>query len=384
VASQAEITAMRRAISLAARGLGGTNPNPVVGAVVLDPEGRPVGEGWHRRAGGPHAEIEALTAAAAAAQGGTIVVTLEPCRHTGRTGPCTQAIAAAGVRRVVYAVADPNTEAGGGATELREAGLQVEGGVLAEEAERDNAAWLLAHRRRRPHLTWKYAATLDGRTAAADGSSRWITGRESRADVHRERALSDAVVVGIGTVLADDTLLTVRDFPAPRQPMRVVVDGAARTPPSARILDASAVTLVAVGTDAADRRVAALQDRGAEVVRLPRRGARLDLTALLAALHERGVNLVLVEGGATLAASFVRERLVDRVVGYHAPALLGSGPPVLGDAGIGTIADALRLQVSEVRRLGDDVRPSTGASARRPCRSEVRACAACNRGSRSP
>lgn len=356
MASQAEIDAMRRAISLAAQGLGATNPNPVVGAVVLDAAGRTVGEGWHRRAGEPHAEVEALAAAGPAARGGTIVVTLEPCRHTGRTGPCTEAISAAGIRRVVYASADPNPQAGGGAVALRQRGIDVEADVLVEEAERDNAAWLLAQRRRRPHVTWKYAATLDGRTAAADGTSRWITGRESRADVHRERAVADAVVVGIGTVLADDTLLTVRDYPCPRQPLRVVVDGAARTPASARILDDSAPTLVAVGTDADPQRVAGLQSAGVDVVRLPRRRARLDLAALLAALHDRQVNVVLVEGGATLAASFIRERLVDRVVGYYAPALLGAGPPVLGDAGIGTIAEALRLQVCEVRRLGDDVR----------------------------
>lgn len=369
MASQAEQAAMRRAIELAARGLGATNPNPVVGAVVLGADGRVAGEGWHHAAGGPHAEVEALGAAGPAAWGGVLVVTLEPCRHTGRTGPCTDAILAAGVARVVYAVADPNTEAGGGAGVLREAGLSVEGGVLAEEAKPDIAAWLLAHQRRRPHVTWKYAATLDGRTAAADGTSRWITGRESRTDVHRERALADAVVVGIGTVLADDTMLTVRDYPAPRQPLRVVVDGAARTPPSARILDGSAPTLVAVGADADPERIAGLRNQGADVVQLPRRGARIDLAALLAALHERQVDLVLVEGGATLAASFVRERLVDRVVGYHAPALLGAGPPVLSDAGVGTIADALRLQVTDVRCCGDDVRIEARLGSR-PDRSE--------------
>jgi len=356
VASQAELHAMWRAIELAARGVGATNPNPSVGAVVLDTDGRVVGDGWHHAAGQPHAEVEALAAAGDRARGGTLVVTLEPCRHTGRTGPCTRAVQDAGIARVVYAVGDPNDPAAGGAAELRAAGVDVEGGVLAAEAERDNAAWLLAHRRRRPHVTWKYAATLDGRTAAADRTSRWITGQAARADVHRERALADAVVVGIGTILADDTMLTVRDHPTSRQPLRVVVDGTARTPVSARILDDTAPTLIAVGTDADDDRVNTLVKQGAEVVRLPRAAGRIDLSALLAALHERDVNIVLIEGGATLAASFVAERLVDRVVGYHAPALLGAGPPVLGEAGISTLADALRLSVTDVTRLGDDVR----------------------------
>lgn len=347
---------MRRAVALAAQGLGATNPNPVVGAVVLDPSGATVGEGWHQRSGGPHAEVLALAAAGEAARGGTLVVTLEPCRHTGRTGPCTAAIAEAGVARVVFAVADPHDPASGGAAQLRAAGIEVEGGVLSDEAAADNAAWLLAHRRRRPHVTWKYAATLDGRTAAADRTSRWITGEEARADVHRERALADAVVVGIGTVLADDPWLTVRDHPSPRQPLRVVVDGDARTPPSARVLDEAAPTVIAVGEQAEEARVDALTARGAEVVRLPRQRGRLDLGRLLAELHGRDVSVVLIEGGATLAASFVRDRLVDRVIGYHAPVLLGSGPPVLGDTGISTIADAARLEVTGVTRIGADVR----------------------------
>jgi diaminohydroxyphosphoribosylaminopyrimidine deaminase / 5-amino-6-(5-phosphoribosylamino)uracil reductase len=228
--------------------------------------------------------------------------------------------------------------------------------LLAEEASRDLEPWIVAVQRRRPHVTWKYAATLDGRTAAADGTSRWITGAESRRDVHRLRACSDAVVVGIGTVLADDATLTVRDWPATRQPLRVVVDGKARTPVSARVLDDSAPTVVAVGSDAEPSRVAALRHTGVEVIELPRADGRLDLGALLAVLFEREVLQVLLEGGATLAGSFVRQRLVDRVVGYQAPALLGAGPPVLAEAGVATIADTLRLQVDDVSRIGDDVR----------------------------
>ena len=351
-----EITAMVRAIALAAEAVGQTNPNPAVGAVVLEAGGRVIGEGATQPVGGPHAEIEALAAAGTGARGATLVVTLEPCRHAGRTAACTDAILAAGVRRVVYALADPNDAAAGGAEVLRGVGVDVEAGVLADEAAVDLGPWLVAVRRRRPHLTWKYAATLDGRTAAADGTSRWITGAEARRDVHRLRARCDAVVVGIGTVLADDTALTVRDWPTQRQPLRVVVDGKARTPLSARILDDAAPTLVAVGRDADGDRIKNLRAAGAEVVELPRHNGRLDLHALLAELYEREALLLLLEGGATLAGSFVRQRLVDRVVGYHAPALLGAGPPVLADAGVTTLAAALRLRLDDVRQLGEDVR----------------------------
>jgi diaminohydroxyphosphoribosylaminopyrimidine deaminase / 5-amino-6-(5-phosphoribosylamino)uracil reductase len=356
MASETERSAMHRAVELAATALGVSNPNPAVGAVVLDASGASVGEGATRPAGQEHAEIVALAAAGDRAAGGTLVVTLEPCRHTGRTGPCTDAITTAGLHRVVFAVADPFSDASGGAEVLRAAGVDVETGLLADEASRDLEPWLVAVRRRRPHVTWKYAATLDGRTAAADGTSRWITGAESRRDVHRLRALSDAVVVGIGTVLADDASLTVREWPVQRQPLRVVVDGKARTPLSATVLDGAAPTLVAVGVDADARRVAALRDTGADVVTLPRTDGRLELTALLAELFAREALIVLLEGGATLAGSFVRDRLVDRVAGYHAPALLGAGPPVLADAGIATISDTLRLTVDDVSRVGDDVR----------------------------
>lgn len=356
MATTAESAAMRRAIELAAGVLGTTNPNPAVGAVVLDREGQVVASGATRPVGEAHAEVVALGAAGEQAAGGTLVVTLEPCRHVGRTGPCTDAITAAGISRVVYAVADPHSDAAGGAEALRAAGVDVEDGLLTDEATPDLLPWLVAVRRRRPHVTWKYAATLDGRTAAADGTSRWITGEDSRRDVHRLRALSDAVVVGIGTVLADDTHLTVRDWPTTRQPLRVVIDGKARTPASAHILDGDARTLVAVGSDADPERVKPLRDTGAEVIELPRRDGLIDLAALMAALFEREQHVVLLEGGATLAGSFVRQRLIDRVVGYHAPALLGAGPPVLGDAGIPTIASAVRLAVTDVTALGADVR----------------------------
>jgi diaminohydroxyphosphoribosylaminopyrimidine deaminase/5-amino-6-(5-phosphoribosylamino)uracil reductase len=346
---QADITAMRRAVELAARGLGATSPNPVVGCVVTDASGHPVGEGWHQRAGGPHAEVHALRAAGVLARGGTAYVTLEPCNHTGRTGPCAQALIDAGISRVVYAVGDPNPQATGGADTLRAAGIEVSQGLLAEEAEAGNTAWLTSVRRGRPFVRWKYAATLDGRSAAADGTSRWITSAESRADVHRLRAESDAVVVGSGTARADDPHLAVRGVEGAVQPLRVVVDTeATAVKPGARVLDDAAPTLIAVAEDA--------DTALGPVVRLPRAGRGLSVPALLDALHTRGVRSVLLEGGPTLAGSFLAAGAVDQIVGYLAPVLLGAGPHVLADAGITTIADALRLEVTETVRLGPDLR----------------------------
>ncbi|MFI7100798.1 bifunctional diaminohydroxyphosphoribosylaminopyrimidine deaminase/5-amino-6-(5-phosphoribosylamino)uracil reductase RibD [Streptomyces sp. NPDC050161] len=355
----AETAAMRRAIELAARGLGHTSPNPVVGCVVLDADGRTAGEGWHRRAGGPHAEIHALRAAGERARGGTAVVTLEPCNHSGRTGPCAQALIDAGVARVVYAVSDPNPTATGGAVTLAEAGVDVEGGLLADEAAAVNEAWLTSVLRGRPFVLWKYAATLDGRIAAADGTSRWISSPESRADVHRLRARADAVIVGSGTARADDPQLGARisglTDDEVSQPLRVVVDsGASAVKPGARVLDGTAPTLIAVADDADTAHLEGL----APLVRLPRAagGRGLHIPALLQALHERDVRSVLLEGGPTLAGAFLAARAVDKVVGYLAPVLLGAGPAAVGDAGITTIGQALRLDVTETARLGPDLR----------------------------
>ncbi|GGZ25049.1 bifunctional diaminohydroxyphosphoribosylaminopyrimidine deaminase/5-amino-6-(5-phosphoribosylamino)uracil reductase RibD [Streptomyces nitrosporeus] len=354
MAETADITAMRRAVALAARGLGATSPNPVVGCVVLDAAGQLAGEGFHQRAGGPHAEIHALREAGDRARGGTAYVTLEPCNHTGRTGPCAQALIEAGVRRVVYAVADPDPRATGGAGTLRAAGTEVESGLLADEAEAGNTAWLTSVRLGRPHVTWKYAASLDGRVAAADGTSRWITSAEARADVHRLRAGADAVVVGSGTARADDPQLGVRGIDGAVQPLRVVVDtGARAVRPGARVLDGTAPTLIAVAQDAD----AAHLPAGA-VLRLPRAatGPGLDVPALLDALHTRGVRSVLLEGGPVLAGSFVTAGTVDTVVGYLAPVLLGAGPAALAEAGIPTLSQALRLAVTETVRIGPDLR----------------------------
>jgi diaminohydroxyphosphoribosylaminopyrimidine deaminase/5-amino-6-(5-phosphoribosylamino)uracil reductase len=322
---------MRRAIELAARGLGITRPNPVVGCVILDSTGGLVGEGWHERAGGPHAEVAALAHAGRRAHAGTAVVTLEPCRHTGRTGPCTEALVAAGIARVVFAVPDPSPRAGGGAAILAAAGVAVEQGMLRDQAEQGNEVWLTSMRLGRPHVTWKTASSLDGQVAAADGSSRWITGPQARHEVHLLRARSDAVLVGVGTVLADDPELTARDVGAKRQPLRVVLDRSGRTPADARVRN-----------DAAETHISGEAP-----------------PQVLADLHARGVQSVLLEGGPTVAGSFLREGMVDRVLAYVAPVLLGSGQwPVLVGTGQRSIDEAVRLRLDDVTRVGDDVRIS--------------------------
>lgn len=375
-AGSPERSAMRRALALAARGLGSTSPNPVVGCVVLDRAGRPVGEGWHQRAGGPHAEVHALAEAGDDARGGTAVVTLEPCDHTGRTGPCVRALLDAGVARVVHAVADPAPAGSGGAHALAEAGVEVARGLLADEAREVNVAWLTAVSRERPYVVWKFAATLDGRTAAADGTSRWITSAEARADVHRLRARADAVLAGSGTARADDPQLAVRDVPGATQPLRVVLDTeAAVVRTGARVLDGAAPTLIAVAEDSdpgAPGGLGELPD-GAGLLRLPRAAPEaprphrsgLDLGALLDALYARDVRTVLLEGGATLAGAFAHAGLIDEVVGYLAPVLLGDGPAALSGAGIHTLADALRLTVTRTEHIGPDLRitarPATAA-----------------------
>ncbi|MET9466382.1 bifunctional diaminohydroxyphosphoribosylaminopyrimidine deaminase/5-amino-6-(5-phosphoribosylamino)uracil reductase RibD [Streptomyces sp. NPDC006544] len=344
---------MARAVELAARGTGSTSPNPVVGCVITDASGTVVGEGWHERAGGPHAEVHALRAAGPAARGGTAYVTLEPCNHTGRTGPCAQALVEAGVTRVLYAVSDPNPQASGGAATLRAAGVTPAAGLLASEAEEGNAAWLTSVRLGRPYVLWKYAATLDGRVAAADGTSRWISCPESRDDVHRLRAEADAVVVGSGTLRADDPHLAVRGAAGLRadQPLRVVLDTHATVRSTARVLDDAAPTLIAVAEDADTRHLA-----GVELTRLPYDKYGLSVDALLLELHRRGVRSVLLEGGPTLAGAFVAAGVVDKVVGYLAPVLLGAGPNALADAGIGTLTEALRLRITETVRIGTDIR----------------------------
>ncbi|MCL2781585.1 MAG: bifunctional diaminohydroxyphosphoribosylaminopyrimidine deaminase/5-amino-6-(5-phosphoribosylamino)uracil reductase RibD [Actinomycetia bacterium] len=324
---------MRRALALGERVRGRTSPNPPVGAVILAANGSLVGQGATRPPGGPHAEVVALADAGRKARGGTAVVTLEPCAHTGRTGPCVEALLAAGIVRVVYAVDDPNPVAAGGADRLRAAGVDVVAGVARRQAA-DGALrpWLHALATGRPFVTWKFAATLDGRVAAADGSARWISGAGSRADAHALRAIVDAILVGSGTVLADDPRLTARDANGrlvARQPLRVVLDRRHRVPQSAAVLDRAAETLL---LDTAAPRFA------------------------LKALHDRGARHVLLEGGPTLAGAFVEARCVDEVVAYLAPKLLGAGLSALAGAGVATIDEAVKLDVRQVARIGGDVK----------------------------
>ncbi|WP_353650284.1 bifunctional diaminohydroxyphosphoribosylaminopyrimidine deaminase/5-amino-6-(5-phosphoribosylamino)uracil reductase RibD [Nakamurella sp. A5-74] len=342
----AERSALERAAELAANGIGRTLPNPVVGCVVLGTDGSVVGEGWHERAGGPHAEVNALADAGVRAHGGTAVITLEPCNHTGRTGPCTEALIAAGIERVVVGARDPFEPAAGGVERLIAAGIQVIDvselaiGAVAAEV---NRVWLTSMANRRPFVTLKTGMTVDGRVAAVDGTSRWITSEASRADVHRLRAEVDTMMVGIGTVLADDPRLTVRDpggLESARQPLRVVVDSTGRTPSGAQLLAGPGDALVATATN------------------YPGPGGRVDLAALMADLFTRGRRHVLLEGGPRLAAAALDARLVDDVVSYLAPIVLGAGPAAVEGGSVATLAEAHRLELRDVTRFGPDVRLS--------------------------
>lgn len=325
--SSSEEQAMRRALELAATPGVPLGPNPRVGCVLLDADGAEVSEGYHRGAGTPHAEAAALAAAGDRARGTTAVVTLEPCNHTGRTGPCAAALVDAGVARVVYAQPDPNRVAQGGTATLRAGGVDVAYGLLENEARHLNRAWTFALEHGRPFVTWKLATTLDGRSAAADGTSRWVSSPAARVDTHRLRGECDVMLVGTNTVAVDDPLLTVRDpegRPAPHQPLRAVM--------GERELGA-------------DRRVLGPD---AETVQLRTR----DPHRALGLLFDRGRRHVFLEGGPTLAAAFLQAGLVDEVVGYVAPMLLGAGLSAVGDLGIATIGDALRLRLTDVTVVG--------------------------------
>ncbi len=349
---------MRLALDLAARGRGLTSPNPVVGAVVVR-DGSVIGQGFHRRAGGLHAEAEALADAGATARGATLYVTLEPCNHHGRTPPCADAILAAGVARVVAAVADPNPRVrGGGAAALRAAGVEVTVGCLEDEARAANRAFFTASRDSRPHVTLKWAMTLDGKIAAFDRASRWITGETARAEAHRLRSEADAVVVGIGTALADDPALDVRlGTPWPREPLRVVVDSRARLPVTARLIGAGSPSrvVVAVADTAPADRVARLSDRGVCVLGCKDDAGRVDVADLAARLFAMDVIGMLVEGGGQLHASFVEARLVDRVAVFIAPKLIGGAEAPTPVAGHGlSLPSALSVGSMTVRGLGAD------------------------------
>lgn len=346
---------LRRALELAERGRPTVRPNPMVGCVLVR-DGVVVGEGWHERAGGPHAEIVALRAARKGALGATAYITLEPCGHQGRTGPCADALIQAGVARVVYALDDPSPRARGGADRLRVAGVEVRGGLLAEEARQQNEAFIHVHRTGRPFVTLKLAQTLDGRVAARDGSSRWITSPEARSAVHALRASMDAVMVGSGTLLADDPELTVRHVPAPPvQPRPVLLDARGRTPADAKAARPGAIA-VTTRRSAPEWR-AALAERGVEVVTVaPASGGGVDLPAALNACAERDVQAVLAEGGPTLAGALVRANLVDRLVLHVAPTLIGGdGVASIGGPGASSLAERWAWRLDYVDQLGSDL-----------------------------
>ncbi len=347
---------MRLALRQGRRGLGRTSPNPPVGAVVVA-RGRVVGEGYHHRAGEPHGEIEALRAAGARARGATLYVTLEPCNHHGRTPPCTAAVLRAGIRRVVVGTRDPNPAvAGDGIGLLRRHGLDVQVGVEEAACAELVAGFSALVRTGRPLVTLKLAASLDGRTATATGASRWISSLPARRLVHRLRDEMDAVMVGAQTIIDDDPALTCRRRGG-RDPLRVVVDGRLRIPPQAQVLTSAAApgTVVATVSQSA-RMVNALRRRGVTVLVLPGRRGLLSLRQLLGELGQRGIATVLLEGGATLAAAALREGVVDRLLCFLAPMLIGGdGRPMLTALGVRELAEAPRLHAVQMRRLGPDV-----------------------------
>jgi diaminohydroxyphosphoribosylaminopyrimidine deaminase/5-amino-6-(5-phosphoribosylamino)uracil reductase len=341
---------MRRALALAERGWGQTAPNPMVGAVVVR-DGVAVGEGWHTRFGEPHAEVEALRSAGERARGATLYVTLEPCNHHGKTPPCTDAVLVAGVRRVVAAVADPSPVARGGADRLREEGVDVQVGVEESAARELNAPFFHALSSDRPFVRLKLALSLDGAVADQTRRPGWLTGDDARAEVHRLRAGSDAVAVGIGTALADDPLLTVRGFGPPRvPPLRVVFDTSARLPLSSKLVRSAREAPVLVLCWAPDpTHAAALEHAGVELLHAA------SLPHALRALRARGVRSLLVEGGAGLASAFLQEALVDRLIIFRAPIVLGSGAlNAFGGMPASTIDTAARWTIVDARRMGDD------------------------------
>ncbi|MGV8991840.1 MAG: bifunctional diaminohydroxyphosphoribosylaminopyrimidine deaminase/5-amino-6-(5-phosphoribosylamino)uracil reductase RibD [Thiobacillus sp.] len=350
--SVADHAHMARALQLAAQGLYTTTPNPRVGCVIVK-DGRIIGEGWHQRAGTPHAEINALKLAGDAARGSTAYVTLEPCSHHGRTPPCAEALIQSGVVRVVCAMTDPNPlVAGGGIDMLTLAGIQAEIGLLENEARALNPGFISRMTRQRPWVRLKTASTLDGKTALSNGQSQWITGEAARTDVQKLRARACAILTGSGTVLTDNPRMNVRDFDIGRQPLRVVVDSTLRTPADAATLPA----LIACHHADPDAR-AALEQTGTEVIELPGAGSRVDLAALLTLLAQRGINELHVEAGAALNGALLAAGLVDEWVAYMAPMAVGDDahglfvqPPLM------TLADAARFRITDARQIGDDLR----------------------------
>ena len=356
-ADQRDAEFMRRAIALGRRGAGNVAPNPMVGCLLVQDGVHIVGQGWHEAAGRPHAEVEAITCAGKAARGATAYVSLEPCNHHGRTGPCTEALIEAGVAEVVYAMADPNPIAAGGAERLLAAGVKVRGGVCEKEARHASRAWLHAIKYDRPYVIAKSAMSLDGRIATRAGESQWITGEESRFSGHYLRGDADAILVGAGTVIADDPTLTARMIDDTRYPLRVVLDSTARTSPGAKVYERTGNgALLATTRGAAPSRLAAFAEMGVEVLVLdPDQSGRVDLTDLLAALHERHVHMLMVEGGGAVLGAFFDADLIDEMELYIAPKIIGGGRPAFGGAGVERLSDAGRFLFSEPEMRGPDM-----------------------------
>ncbi len=344
---------MGRALQLAERGLWTTTPNPRVGCVIVK-AGKVVGEGWHERAGEPHAEVHALRAAGERARGATAYVSLEPCSHHGRTPPCAEALIAAGVARVVAAMPDPNPQvAGRGLAMLEAAGIDTASGLLEAEAEELNIGFVSRMRRGRPWVRLKMAASLDGKTALLNGASQWITGPAARNDGHRWRARASAILTGSGTVLADDPGLTVRAVETERQPLRVVVDSRLQTPANAKVLTGGAL-LASVSADLPQ--ASALRAAGAEILVLPGADGRVDLAALLEKLAERGCNEIHVEAGEGLNGALLRAGLVDELIAYLAPCLLGDqAQGVCQWPALTTLSEQKKLDLIDVRKIGADI-----------------------------
>jgi diaminohydroxyphosphoribosylaminopyrimidine deaminase / 5-amino-6-(5-phosphoribosylamino)uracil reductase len=353
--SPADTQHMAEALRLAEKGLFTATPNPRVGCVIVR-DGQAVGAGWHERAGGPHAEVVALRAAGGRARGATAYVSLEPCSHHGRTPPCVDALIEAGIARVVAAMQDPNSQvAGAGFAALRAAGVQVESGLMQEEARALNIGFVARMSRGRPWLRMKIAASLDGRTALANGQSQWITGPEARRDGHAWRARACAVLTGIGTVRDDDPQLDVREVETTRQPLKVVVDSRLQLPLSAKLLASGKVLVASAVDDKAG--IAALQDRGAEVLVLPNASGKVDLTQLMRELARRELNEVHVEAGFKLNGSLLGAGLVDELLIYLAPCILGdSACGMFSLPALAQLAQKRLVQFADVHTIGSDLR----------------------------
>ena len=349
---------MERALELALKSYGRTSPNPLVGAVVVK-DGGIVGEGYHRRAGEPHAEVEALKDAGGEAKGATLYTNLEPCCHTGRTPPCVEAIVKAGINRVVAAMEDPNPEVSGrGLDALRAAGFEAEAGLLKRKARKLNAPYIKFITRGMPYTTVKMAVSLDGKIATNTGESRWVTGVEARRMVHHFRNCADAVIIGIGTVLADDPRLNVRvSFPDIRHPQKVIVDSKARMPTRGRTITEDPRTIIAVSPKASLSRIASLEEAGARIEVINGSPVRVDMTGLMRRLAELDIVNALVEGGGGVSGSLFEAGLVDEVVAFLAPVIIGgaNAPGPVGGRGVEHMIDAHRLVDVTYEQVGDDL-----------------------------